>query len=183
MSPYSRTRYSSISLLEELRILHSTFITWNNYVVVFSFLGDILISFGYFLLECDVLMSDGNLQMCWRDVSNFLAHYIAPYTSSFYLMLQNFKNISNLSILKLEAVSHIAYSLPFCICFRLFFIQIHYTNRHNDMWLIINYGYSSWILYLHSTENVRAPRYQLWHKIWQNQNRSSVVFILKMLEK
>jgi len=73
MTSYSIRRCSSVSLLEELQILHSSSLPCKNYVVVFNFRENVLSGFGYFLVESYLLMCDGNLQTCWRDVSNFLA--------------------------------------------------------------------------------------------------------------
>ena len=42
-------------------MLHSSSLPCKNYVVVFSFRENTLNDFGYFLVECDVLICDGNL--------------------------------------------------------------------------------------------------------------------------
>jgi len=111
MTSYSIRRCSSVSLLEELQILHSSSLPCKNYVVVFNFRENVLSGFGYFLVESYLLMCGGNLQTFWRDVSNFLAYNRAALLPSYYIMPLKFTSISNVSILKIELVSHITHYL------------------------------------------------------------------------
>ena len=74
VTSYSRRRCFSLLLLEELKSCTAVLYR-KNYAVVFNFHEDILSVFGYyFLMGCDVLKCDGNLQICLSDVSNFLAY-------------------------------------------------------------------------------------------------------------
>ena len=54
--------------------------TWKTYVVFFT------LPCGYFHLGCDVMGPGGNLQMCWKNMHNFVGHLqytfcFKPYTT------------------------------------------------------------------------------------------------------
>jgi hypothetical protein len=70
---YSRTRCSSLSLLEEIHVLHNASLPWMLMSFSSHFRGYDLNSVGYCLFGCDVMRSVGNLQKCWRKAHNFLA--------------------------------------------------------------------------------------------------------------
>jgi hypothetical protein len=86
MISYSKRRCSSLSLLEELHVLHSTYFLWKHISLSSHFHENDLYNVGYCLFWCDVMKSGGNLQMNWRNVhkiSNTSAKYFLVYTLNF----------------------------------------------------------------------------------------------------